>query len=203
MAVELSRAARRIDRLRGRVAALSPPAGTRRLRSLVLELMRREASLARELAAVSTFTPAFHAALRPLVPAGAQLKRALSAKGTPAAKAGALDAYAASIDSALRRLEALRPPAVSAPAYRNQVAALERVRAASTELTLALREKKSKELPALLRRFEQAAVSNQTLAAQREQIAAVRAYNHRVRGLSDLSVRIQRERLRLQKVLEN
>jgi hypothetical protein len=116
VATQLSTAARRIDRLRSRVAALSPPAGTRPLRSLVLELMRREASLARELAAISTFTPAFQAALRPLVPAGAQLKRALSAKGTPAAKAGALDTYAASVDSALHRLNALRPPAVSAPA---------------------------------------------------------------------------------------
>ena len=199
---KLRGAARQIDRLRERVAALSPPADARRLRLLVLELMRSEAALAREMAQFATFAPALQDALRPLGPAGAQLKTALAAKSAPAVKAAALEAYAASIAAALRRLRALQPPPVSAPAYRSQLTTLERVRAASAALALALREKRAEDLPKLLRGFEQAALSNQSLAAQRAQIAAVRAYNGRVRSLDDLTVRIYRERARLQKVLD-
>jgi hypothetical protein len=62
-------------------------------------------------------------------------------------------------------------------------------------------EKNAGAIPALLRRFELAARSNQTLGAQKMQIAAIRAYNKRVRSLDDIAIRIHRERARLQQIL--
>jgi hypothetical protein len=201
VSLQLRDAARQIDRLRAKAAALRAPADARRLRSLELELMERQAELARELAALATFGPAYQAALTPLGPSGVRLEAALTAKNTPAAKAAALDLYAVSTSAALRRLEVLDPPRVSTPAYRTQIYALQGVHAAALALGRALREKNAGAIPALLRRFELAARSNQTLGAQKMQIAAVRAYNKRVRSLDDIAIRIHRERARLQQIL--
>jgi hypothetical protein len=60
---------------------------------------------------------------------------------------------------------------------------------------------RSKDLPELLQRFNRAAVSNQSLAAQRAQIAAVRAYDERIRALDKLAIRVHREQVRLQQNL--
>jgi hypothetical protein len=199
---KLRRAARTIDRLRHRLAALQAPADAGRLRSLMLELLEREAALAREVAALAVFIPAFESTLRPLGAAGAKLKTALSAETSVDEKAAALEAYSAELGRVLRRLRPLRPPPVSAPAFESQVTTLERTRASTSALARALREKRSEDLPELLRRFDRAAVSNQSLAAQRARIQAVRAYNARVRGLDTLVIRMQRERLRLQNELE-
>jgi len=199
---QLRDAARRIDRLRVQTAALRSPAEAHRLRSLALELMTRQAALARELAALARFGPAYQTALSPLGQPIKRLKTALTTKSPPLVKAAALDSYAAAIGVALRRLGALDPPEVSAPAYRNQITALQGARSASLALALALRQKNAAAIPALLRRFELAARSNQTLAAQKMQIAAVRAYNERVSSLDDIAIRLHRERARLQKVLE-
>jgi hypothetical protein len=202
IAVKLNRAAQQIDRLRARVAAVTTPAGARKLRALVLERMQRQADLSRELAAYAMFGPAFDTALQPLGAAGAKLRTALTAKTAPAVKAAALDDYAASVDATLVRLRKLHPPAVSAPAYHSQVVALEGVRASAQALAVALRKQDATQIPTLLHRFEVAAVSNRSLAAQRAQIAAVRAYNDEVRRLDTLATRIYNERTRVQKSLE-
>jgi hypothetical protein len=49
----------------------------------------------------------------------------------------------------------------------------------------------------LLRAFDQAAVSNHTITAQRAQIAAVRAYDSAIGRVSTLSGQIDSERARL------
>jgi hypothetical protein len=199
---KLRRAALRIDAIRKQLAVLVAPAEARRLRALLLELMRREAALAREVAGFVSFVPEFQAALEGLVPAGSKLKAALGVKGVAGAKADALDTYAATLDVVLRRLRAMRPPAVSAPLHSTQVQTLERVRAAATALAKALREERAEDIAPLLTRLQRAVVSNQSLAAQRAQIAAVRAYNERVSSLDKLARRIHAERARLSRVLD-
>jgi hypothetical protein len=199
---KLRRAAATIDRLRGKLAKLEAPQEARRLRSLLLELAASESELVRELAAMTAYLPAYAEALEPLGPAGTKLKAALGGKGSITAKADALDAYAATIADVLRRLRPLKPPPVSEAAYSTQSEALEKVRVSTAALAKALREKRAADIPKLLRKFDEAAISNQSLAAQRARIDAVRDWNARVKGLDTLAIRISREQARLEKELD-
>jgi len=199
---KLERAARNIDRLRGQIAKLETPPEAKRLRALLLELADRESSLAREVAAMAAFLPAYQHALDPLGPAGAKLKAALGSKSSIAEKADALDAYAATIGEVQKRLRPLKPPPVSEATYATQASALGKVRSSTAALAEALREKRAADIPKLLRQFDEAAVSNQSLASQRARIAAVKAYNARVKSLDTLAIRINRERARLNEALD-
>jgi hypothetical protein len=194
-------AARQIDGLRRRLAAVAAPPEARRLRSLLLDLSSREASVARELAALAAFLPAFVTALQPLADADKDLQAALKAKSPATAKAAALEKYAARVARIRHALELLRPPPVSAPGHAAQIAALTRIRSSALALAKALREQDANAIPQLLHRFNVATVSNQSLAAQRARIDAVRTYNARVHSLDALQTRIYRERTRLQKTL--
>jgi hypothetical protein len=55
-------------------------------------------------------------------------------------------------------------------------------------------------VPGLLRRFDEAALADQSVAAQKQQIAAVDAYNRQVSSLIGLARSVERERNRLQRV---
>jgi hypothetical protein len=199
---KLLRAASGIERVRARLARLEAPPEARRLRALLLELATREASLAREVAALAAFLPAYAEALSPLAAAGAKLKAALAHKGPVAATADALDAYGDTVAVVLARLRALKPPPVSAALHTTQTQSLAKVRWSAAALARALRERRAAAIPGLVQRLNRAAISNQTLAAQRARIGAVRAYNARVRTLDELSIRITRERARLEEALE-
>jgi hypothetical protein len=195
-------AANRIDALRRQLAALDAPPEAARLKSMLVELAVREAALAREVARLSTFLPVYQATLKPLAPAGARLKAALAKKKTSASvKADALDAYSATIAGVLSRLRTLHPAPVSAADFENQVSTLEQVRASASALATAVRAKQNKDLPSLLHRFNAATVSNQSAAAQRAQINAVRAYDGRIVAIDELDVRISREHARLERAV--
>jgi hypothetical protein len=198
---QLLTAAQRIDTVRGELADLSAPSEAAPLKKLLMQLATRESALAREVARLATFLPVFQSTLQPLATAGKLLKQALSGKGSLTVKANALDAYSSTLGDVLVRVRKLRPPPVSAAIYASQVTTLERVRASTTALAKALREKRNKDIPVLLRRFNLAAVGNQSLAAQHAQIQAVRSYNARISGLDSLSIRISREQVRLQRSL--
>jgi len=201
IARRLREAAAKIDSLRLRIAAIDSPPDTARLKSLLVELARHEASLARELAALATFQPAFSSALSPLAAAGKGLTEALKSKANRDVKAAALDAYAAAIGGVIESLGRLRPPPVSAALYGTQRATLEQVRASASSLAQGLRDKHAMNLPSLLRHFNAAAIANQSLAAQRSQIEAIRLYNLRVSGIDRLEIRISREQTTLQRRL--
>ena len=116
-------------------------------------------------------------------------------------KATALEAYSAALGGVLGRLRPLHPPPVGAALFATQMTTLEQVRTTTAALAKALREKRNKDIPTLLHRFNLAAVGNQSLAAQRAQIQAVRAYNGRIRSLDKLAIRVTREQVRLQSTL--
>ncbi len=197
----LTRSEQQIRKLRERLAAVAAPAEARRLRTLMLELIAREADLTREVAQLVAFIPAFSEALRPVGPAGPALKEALAGSAPVTAKADALDRYRAVLATVIERLAPLRPPPASLPVYASQVSTLREVSAAVAGLADALRRKRRVEIARFLHRFDLAAVANQSLAAQRAQIAAVTAYNARIRSIDRITVRIARERSRLEKRL--
>lgn len=200
-APKLRAAAKRIDALRVKLAAIEAPLEAKLLRMLLLRLTGEEAALTREVAALAAFLPTYSETLQPLDGARKQLAKTIGAKRPAAKQADALDAYSAALEEVLDGLRQLRPPPVAASEYRTQTATLVRVRAAADALSQALRKQRAAAIPKLVHEFEVASLSNQTLVAQRARIASIRAYNARVRGLGTLLRRVDRERARLQQEL--
>lgn len=197
----LSVSTARVRRLRKQLAALTPPPPARRLQSLLVRLVDRQVALAGEVRRMAAFFPRFSAALAPVAPASKALKRALAGKGNADAKAAALERYSAALAAVVVEVQPLEPPPVSAPVYRSELSTLEQVRATADALALAVRQKQSTDIPRLLHDFDVASVGNQTIAAQKAQIAAVRAYDARVKSLNTLAARIAKEQTRLRKTL--
>jgi len=191
----------RIGVLSRRLAALPAPVEARRLRRLLLELLGRERSMIGEVEQMAVFVPAFSRTLQPLAPANATLKSELSRKTSPAKKAAALDAFHSSVSSVLARLRTLRPPPSSRAAWSQEIQTLERTDAAVAALAGALRAKNGKAIPKLVHDFNVAAASNQTTDAQLAVIAAVKAYDLRIKSLNGLGSRISREEARLRRTV--
>lgn len=199
----------RIVVLRARLASIKTPPPAAKLRQLLLEIIDGQAALTREVAQLVVFLPRFDAGLAPLVPATRQLESAL-AQQTPAASAGtayaekaaALRRFKAAIDATLRRIAALQPPAVSTPAFRTEVKSLRGMSSSAGQLADSLANGPLANVQQLLLQFNQAAVSNQTLAAQKAQIAAVRAYDNQSVRLQKLTEAAELERLHLDYTLK-
>ncbi len=207
VARKLVTAERTLSTLRERLAAVTAPPQAAHLRSLLLQLVDGEIGLAREVRELATFVPHYSAALRPLQPASAALKKQLgaSAKGTAAtkalnaAKADALTVYARTVASVIETVHPLDPPPAWQPTYAQQLASLSQLRGSALALAQAVRANNAQAIPALLHRFDAAAVSNQTVAAQKREIAAVEAYNARITRLVQLARSVEKERTRLEK----
>jgi hypothetical protein len=212
--------------LQTRLQLIDPPPDARRLRTLLVGLIGAQAGLAHELTLLVNFLPAYSTALQPLGSADVQLKKSLAAvavappkpvkpaelkaaqaayrqavTAAAAGQAAAINTYLLEVAKVLAGLRGLRPPPAMAPAYRTQVATLGRVRATGTALVVALERKQYARVAALDRSFQQAASASTSLAAQRAQIAAVKAYNARVQAVGSLALRVDGERARLQKKL--
>lgn len=212
--------------LKTRLALIPAPPDARKLRRLLVGLIGAQVELAQELTTLAHFLPAFGAALKPLAPADAQLKRALAKVKVPtpkpvkrsklkaaraayvravaaaaAGQAAALRAYLETVANVEARLRGLRPPPAMAPAYRTQRATLARVHVAGAALVAALEQKQFKRVATLDRSFQKAATTSTSISAQEAQIAAVKAYNARVRAVGTLAAGVDGERARLQKTL--
>ena len=215
-----------LRKLRTELAALDAPPDARPLRRRLLQLLDAERALAHELTLLAAFLPRFSDALRPLAPADKQLKTALAAVTVPkpksvpasklaaaraaykravaaasAAQAAALETYVAKVAAVRDRLRPLHAPPAVVPAYRTQLQTLARVITTGRAVIAALRAGKYTQVAALDQAFQQAAATSTSLSAQREQIAAVKAYDARVRAVNNLALAVDRERSRLQKTL--
>lgn len=202
----LLRARRQIESLRRRLAEIPAPAAARHLRSLLLELIDLQARTTREVAMLVAFVPQFAGTLRPLGSATRRLELALSqrsAYGAAAvaaaysAKAAALRSFRERVDAVAARLHRLRPPAVSKPGYRAQLAALAGISTSAGKLASALANGSQRNVGRLLTDFDRAALSTQSRAVQKAQIDAVRAYDAQSEKMAAVSAAVSRERLRL------
>jgi hypothetical protein len=216
-----------LQRLRRRIVGLPAPAPAKHLRALLVELTGTEVSMAHEVGRLAAFAPQYSAVLKRAKAAGTELSHALAAVKPPTAhkirgtrkqvqkaqaafaaaavaaavqQADAVDAYAVRIAAVLTRLKKLRPPPVTTPAYRIQLQTLEASRRSALTLALELRKQNRSHVAALGRKFTLAARLSGSVSAQRAQIAAVKAYNGRVRGIGTLQGKIQQELARLQQV---
>jgi hypothetical protein len=196
--------------LRNRLATLTTPAQAQRLRTVLLELTDRQISLARELSKLVVFLPGFTSAMGPLTPAVTDLERTLGVNQAhgPAAvaqvytqKATALRHFRSIVLGILARVQQLKPPAASTPTYRTQIRALQGMARAAGGLAAALPNGNSTSVSGLLARFDRAATEPVSLAAQRAQASAIRAYDAELSSLNGLAEQASRERLRLNKSL--
>ncbi len=191
--------------LRARLAALKAPPPTRRLRRLLLQIVDGQSALTREVAELVRFLPSYSSALRPLAPATRSLELALAQSTPPsprlptayAAKAAALRQFKATVQGILRQLRGIHPPAVSKPDYHTEIHALEGMSLSAGELATALASGTQANIQPLLVQFDRAATSNQSIAAQKARIAAIRAYDAQSARLSELAQAAESERTRL------
>lgn len=211
--------------LRRRIAALPAPPSAVKLRGLVVALVAAEFETAHEVRLLAEFIPPYGRALKQTGDAGVRLQRGLDAvktpqprtlRGTPkqvaaarsafeaasagaaSAQADAIDAYLADIAKSERQLRLLEPPPVMRPAWRAQLTMLARSRVTGSALAAALRKRTRTRLDVLGRRFTVATRAAGTVGAQKAQIAAINAYNRRVRAGDGIRARIQNELARLQ-----
>lgn len=196
----------RIDALRARLAALRAPRAATHLRGLLLQIIDGQARLTRELAGLVDFLPRYTAALQPLGRATRRLEAALSQNtlAAPAAvtaayatKAAALRRFKTSVDAVLAQLRELHPPPPSKPGYDGQVAALRGMGSSASELANALTNGSQGDVQRFLLQFDRAATSNETIAAQKARIAAIRSYDGQSAKLANLAQQAEAERLRL------
>jgi hypothetical protein len=196
--------------LRARLSAVKAPPAAARLRVLLLQIIDGQAALTRELAQLVDFLPRFSDAMRPLAPATRQLELALAQQSTSssagaaaayASKAAALRQFKHAVDKVVAHLHGLQPPPVSHPQYQTELTSLEGMSSSAGRLGSALVGGQQGSVQPLLAAFDRAASLNQTTAAQKAQIAAVRAYDGETTRLQQLSQAAEEERLRLANTL--
>lgn len=222
---KLAGAEKTLRTLQRSVSALDAPPEAAKLRALVLRLLGAEVAATHELDQLARFLPPFAAAGAAAKRAATALARGVAAAKPPTpktihgsaaqialakaayaaavarsalAQAAAVDAYDAALAVVLKRLRALRPPPMLTPAYGAQVRTFEATRAAGDALARELRTQKRTRTRLLSRRLAQAERLAASVTAQRAEIAAIKAYNARVRAISGLQTKIQRELSRIQ-----
>lgn len=227
-AAELSDAASTLARLDRRLAALPAPPEARKLRRLLLRLVARQAEITREVVGLATYTPRYVKALGAARAASLRLGSRLSGISLPkprvlrgtqqavtkakreyevlaaaaaTAQADAVDEYDSAVRRVVRRLQLLQPPPALAASHRLQLAALKDAIATGSKLSGSLRAANRAHVPTLSRQFALASRATQTLAAQRAEIADIRAYNARARAIRNAAAAVQSELARLQRTL--
>ena len=223
----LSSAESTLREVERRLSALPAPPQAAKLRKLLLELVQVEDAVTVEVDRLGRFMPSFQSILGVTATANKQLSQALTAAAPPkahrvrgttkqinaarakfsqelqralSAQADAVDAYGRALGVAVRALLRLRPPAVMAPAFQSQVESLAATRRAGAALAAGLRAPPAQQgnVQLLSRRFTVASRLAGSVAAQRAEIAAVKAYNARVRRVGDIQARIRSEMTHLQ-----
>jgi len=224
----LNHAERTLALLESRIAVLRAPPQAHTLRTLIIELVREETGVTREVSALARFEPGFRAAIARLASAATVLARRLAQThgptphaihGTPAQikkaqadfttaanvaaaqQAAAVATYDGKVLQVERLLRRLSPPAVLAPAYRSQLVALHATYVAGGRLASELRQTNRNRVSELSRAFAIASRLSQTTGAQQAEIAAVRAYDSRVRGVGRAAAAVRNELTRLARQL--
>ena len=225
LAPRLAQAESTLRALQRRLVALPAPTPAKRLRLLLIRLTGSEVSVAHEVGQLATFSPQFAALLKDVRTAGAELARALGAVKAPQAhklhgtktqiaraqaaftaaatkaaalQADAVDAYVTKIARLERELRKLDPPPIVSPDYRTQLRTLTASRTTGSALAKELRKTNRSEVAAFSRKFTVAARIAGSVSAQKAQIAAIKAYNQRVRRIGTLQGDIKAELARLQ-----
>ena len=182
--------------------ALEPPPEAKRLHTLYVQYLEMQAGLTNEVEQLAEFTPRFKQRLGALRTDERRLRRALAAATTADSQAAAIDRYGRDVGAVLQTLRPLDPPAPMAAAYETEIDTLADVQQAAAALAEALRNDDAEALPAKILQLAKATRASQSIAAQRSNIAALKAYNQRIGKLGEIAHAINVERARLQQSLQ-
>lgn len=225
---QLGAAAATLHRLDRRLIATPAPSQASKLRALVIKLVAQESALTLEVRELALFTPRFSVFLKRLRTISARFDAAMRAVPQPkraaihgtraqiaaaehayqaaqdaaaAAQAAAIDEYVAGVNGLLKVLGTSNPPPVVAPTFDAEVRSLHDVTVTGAQLSAELRTSKRAHLNERIRAFTLAGREAGSVAAQRAQIAAVRAYNRRSHAIGATASAVQDELSRLGRVL--
>ena len=227
-AADLAAAAATLTKLERRLSATPAPQEARKLRSLLIKLVAQEAALTREVHQLAVFNPRFSVYLTRLRAISARFDNAMRAIPKPklktvrgtrakvlaaernfrvqenaaaAAQASAIDTYVGAITDLRRGLSTLNPPPVAAPAFAAEARSLHDVTVTGAQLSAALRAPKHVHIAARVRAFTLAGREAASVAAQRAQIASIKAYDGRSRAIGTTQAAVQNELRRLGRTL--
>ena len=186
--------------LRDRVAAVHAPAPARTLRHDLLHVLALDVGLATEAEQLVAYVPGARRAMRGLPRAGRRLQARLSHAITPTTQQAALATYASALARIEARLRLLEPPPVLVDSYRGQLLRVDQARSLSRRLRAALGRRDAPAIAALLQRFRN--VNDIGAVDLQLQRAAVRAYQRRLRAVSEASAAASRELARLQRTVK-
>lgn len=225
---QLGQAETTVKSLRRQLAAIPAPPDARPLRADVLRLVTSEAEITHEVHLLALFVPPFAAAVARVHGAGLALGKTLAAikpptahlvRGTKkqiakaraafasasdrtaAAEADAIDAYDAIVKSAIARVRRLSAPPAFTPALRSELHGLQAIQTAGGRLAGVLRSSSRSNVAELGRAFTVATRRSESAPAQRAEIAAVKAYDARVRRLSRFTAAVQQDVSSLQQAV--
>jgi len=185
--------------LRQKVAAVDAPAPARALRRDLLRVLALDVGLATEAEQLVAYVPAAQRAMRRLPAAGRRLRTRLRRASAAPGQQAALTAYGGALSGIETQMRALDPPPVLLDSHRGQLLRLDRARSLSRGLRSAIGRADAPAIATLLVRFQRVNdVGAVTVALQR---AAVRAYQRRLRAVSEAAAATSRELADLQRTL--
>jgi hypothetical protein len=196
---EVADAGRALRGARDRLLALDAPPEARTLHGGVVRYLDLNVEVARETTLLARYGPAAASALRPLGRANRRLQARLGAAEGADAQARALESYTKALRAGLRRLRALRPPALVEPAHRDQVTQLARTRRLGGALRRALVAQDAAGVARLLARFRRAAAGRKP-----DRLAAAQArarYDRRLEAIDDAYTDVRQAEQRLDRSL--
>jgi len=192
----LQAAARKLTTLRIELQQIPAPKPARRLRTRLIAFYRQQEAVGYELVGITRYVPELTAAERSLAPASAKMRTTLASATTPEKQAAALAAYGQAVSGTAARLRRIKPPPLFAASHRAQIASLRHSVAALGALQQALRTHDRA-------RVQKAVNGLQSLGSAKTATSrtAVAAYNRHVVQIRRLGAAVEKERLRLNRVL--
>jgi hypothetical protein len=192
----LRAAAAKLTKLRVELAAIPAPPAAHGLRKRLIAFYRQQEAVGYELVGITDYVPRLTAAERSLGPASTRMRKALASGRTPAKQAAALGTYGQAVAATVTTLRAIHPPPLFAASHRAQIASLRHSARALANLQHALLTHSRAKVKAAVAALQVAPTAKAATSR-----AAVLAYNRHVARIHALGAAVERERLRLNRVL--
>jgi hypothetical protein len=186
-----------LERVHAKVQRIQPPADARRVHADIVHLYELQAGIAGELIAMAHFVPRYDSALAPLKPAHVQLASDLKAAKGWKKIAHAFERYRLSIAAVLAEIDHFSAPPTMRPAFNAERDVLGRSVGLCASIETALAKHSAKKTSAGIRALTGLGTEKAVVRAQRNQIAAAKAYDARLARISSLTAKIADERSKL------
>jgi hypothetical protein len=178
---------------------VNPPPDARKLHRQLLQLYNLDAALGLEALTLQQFLPSARRVLQDLARVNNSYRRNLASTTTAGEQAAALDSYSTAVAGVVQGFRRLAPPTALRPWQTAQITRLQQIVDTGHLLARGLRVGDRNAVPALIKRFR-FLLAHQPNVSQ-AQHDAVKAYDHRLVGISRLQGKIQAEHQRLQNLL--